>query len=641
MTVASVIVGTAGHIDHGKSALVRALTGSDPDRLPEEKRRGITIDLGFADLDLGDVRIGFVDVPGHERFVKNMLAGAHGIDVVALVIAADEGVMPQTREHFDICRLLNVQRGLIVITKTDLIENELLDLVKDEVAELVAGSFLEGAPVVAVSAKTGTGLDDLRRELKQVSLLVPKRSTGILPRLPIDRVFAMKGFGAVVTGTLVSGFISEGDELELFPTHERVRARGVQVHGQPVASANAGQRTAVNLGGIETAAIERGMLLAPVSSLQATQILDAEVSVLASAPRALRSRARVRFHIHAVEVLARVQVLESNEQIPPGQSGFVQLRLESPVAAVAGEHFIIRSYSPSVTIAGGRILDPLSTKHRGRDLNEVRRRLVTLTEDDPASQLSVFVIASGDQGLRKQDLVARTGWEDERLTPALNEAIQKQLIVDCGGVFLDPKRFGNLRDSALEEVSEHHKREPLARGLARETLRDRHFAHLPAEVFRNVMAELEQSGLLVSEKDLVRRPEHVLELSDADVALQNRLDSLYERAGLEPPGLDEALLAAGAGATQKTHARKILQLLLDRGGLVRVQGDLLFHNKAIGELIAKLKKFALENANDPSLDVATFKELAGVSRKYAIPLLEFLDRTRVTRRAGDRRQILK
>jgi selenocysteine-specific elongation factor len=637
----SVIVGTAGHIDHGKSALVRALTGSDPDRLPEEKKRGITIDLGFADLDLGDVRIGFVDVPGHERFVKNMLAGAHGIDVVALVIAADEGVMPQTREHFDICRLLNVQRGLIVITKTDLVENELVELVRDEVAELVAGSFLESAPVVAVSGKTGAGLDDLRKELKQVSLQVRKRSTGILPRLPVDRVFAMKGFGAVVTGTLVSGSISEGDELELLPTHERVRARGVQVHGQPVARANAGQRTAVNLGGIETAAIERGMLLAPVSSLQATQIIDAEVSVLANAPRALRSRARVRFHIHAVEVLARVQVLESNAQVAPGQTGFVQLRLESPIAAVADEYFIIRSYSPSITIAGGRILDPLSTKHRGRDLNEVRRRLVTLTEDNPALRLSVFVTASSDQGLRKQDLIARTGWQDERLMPALNEAIQAKFIVDCGGVFLDQKRFGSLREAALNEVREHHKREPLARGLARETLRDRHFAHLPAEIFRNVMADLEQSGLLVSEKDLVRRPEHVLELSDADVVLQSRLDSLYERAGLEPPALDEALLAAGAGATQKTHARKILQLLLDRGSLVRVQGDLLFHNQAIGELIAKLKKFALEHANDPSLDVASFKELAGVSRKYAIPLLEFLDRTRVTRRTGDRRQILK
>ncbi len=374
----SVIVGTAGHIDHGKSALVRALTGNDPDRLPEEKRRGITIDLGFADLDLDGVRIGFVDVPGHERFVKNMLAGAHGIDVVALVIAADEGVMPQTREHFDICRLLGVQRGLIVITKTDLVEEELLELVTSEVGELVAGSFLDSAPIIPVSAKTGAGLNQLRAALKEVSLRVPARAAGYLPRLPVDRVFAMKGFGAVVTGTLVSGSIAEGDELELLPTNSRVRARGVQVHGKAVQRASAGQRTAVNLGGIETNAIERGMILAPLSSLRSTQILDVKVSVLSGAPRALRSRARVRFHIHAAEVLARIQVLETGGQIAPGSTGFAQLRLETPIAAVAGEHFILRSYSPSVTIAGGEILDPLAGKHRGRDLADVRRSLEIL-----------------------------------------------------------------------------------------------------------------------------------------------------------------------------------------------------------------------------------------------------------------------
>jgi selenocysteine-specific elongation factor len=637
----SVVVGTAGHIDHGKSALVRALTGSDPDRLPEEKRRGITIDLGFADLDLGGVRIGFVDVPGHERFVKNMLAGAHGIDVVALVIAADEGVMPQTREHFDICRLLGVQRGLIVITKIDLVEAELLELVKAEIADLVAGSFLETAPVIAVSARSGAGLDDLRAALKQVSLQVPTRATGFLPRLPIDRVFAMKGFGAVVTGTLVSGSIREGQELELLPGQSHVRARGVQVHGDAVKCASAGQRTAVNLSGIETTAIQRGMLLAPVSTLRATQILDVKVSVLPGATRALRSRARVRFHIHAAEVLARVQVLEPNGQIAPGENGFAQLRLESPVAAVAGEHFILRSYSPSITIAGGLILDPLATKHRGRDLTDVRRRLEILATGDPVSLLTVFVVNARDLGQRKQDLTARTGWKDKRLIPALSEAINNRSIVDCNGVFLDGKRFASLKEVTLNAVSEYHKREPLFRGLARETLRERHFAHVPSEVFRSVLSDLEQTGSLVSEKELLRRPEHVLELSDADVALRDRLNSVYEQAGLEPPGLDEAMQGAGAVASQRTHARKVLQLLLDRGSLVRVQGDLFFHNTAIAQLIARLKRFAADHPSDPSVNVADFKELAGVSRKYAIPLLEFLDRERVTKRSGDRRQILK
>ena len=636
-----IIVGTAGHIDHGKSALVRALTGRDPDRLPEEKRRGITIDLGFADLDLADVHLGFVDVPGHERFVKNMLAGAHGIDLVALVIAADEGLMPQTREHFEICRLLGIKRGLIVITKIDLVEDELIELVRSEVAELVAGSFLESAPVLAVSAKTGAGLDELRTVLREVSLQIPARETGLITRFPIDRVFAMKGFGAVVTGTLVSGAIAEGDELELLPVHTRVRARGVQVHGQAVKRAQAGQRTAVNLGGIETSQIERGMLLAPVSTLRATQILDAQVTVLPDSSRALRSRARVRFHIHAVEVLARIQVLELGGQIAKGDSGLVQLRLEAPVATVAGEHFILRSYSPSITIAGGVILDPTASKHRGRDLAEVRRRLSILAEEDPIAQLSVFVSDAGDVGQKKEDLRARTGWEEGRLEPTLTAAINAKLIIDCGGVFLDAKRFAELRGTFLQEVDEHHKREPLSRGLARETLRERRFAHLAPEVFRSVLSQLELEGLVVSEKDVVRRREHVLELSETDAALRDRLNAVYERARFEPPSFDEALQAAGLAPGQKAHARKLLQLLLDQSKIVRVQNELFFHQTAISELLSRLKKFALDHSADPSLDVATFKELAGVSRKYAIPLLEYLDRERITRRAGDRRQILK
>src|ERR1041385_7315458 len=350
----SLIVGTAGHIDHGKSALVRALTGTDPDRLPEEKRRGITIDLGFADLQLGDLKIGFVDVPGHERFVKNMLAGAHGIDLLALVIAADEGVMPQTREHFDICRLLGVRNGLVVITKRDLVEEELLPLVEDEARTLVAGSFLEDAPVIAVSAKTGEGLDDLKFHLTEVAELVPPRSSDFTTRLPIDRAFSMKGFGAVVTGTLIAGQINEGDELELLAPGTKVRVRGLQVHGQAVKRAHAGQRTAVNLAGVDTSQIERGMVLAPVGRLRPTQIVDVWLDVLPDAARAVRSRSRVRFHIGATEVLGRVRVL-GGSQIEPGSAGLAQLRLEAPVIAVHGDRFILRSYSPAETIAGGVI----------------------------------------------------------------------------------------------------------------------------------------------------------------------------------------------------------------------------------------------------------------------------------------------
>ena len=637
----SIIIGTAGHIDHGKSAIVRALTGNDPDRLPEERRRGITIDLGFADLALGDARIGFVDVPGHERFVKNMLAGAHGIDAVALVIAADEGVMPQTREHFDICRLLGVKRGLVVITKTDLIEEELLPLVIEEAKELVSGSFLESAPVVPVSAKTGAGLDLLREELRGLTLTIPERSLGLLPRLPVDRVFVMKGFGAVITGTLVSGSIAEGDELELWPRHNRVRARGVQVHGKSVGRANAGQRTAVNLGGIETSAIERGMVLAPVSSLRETQILDVRLSVLASAPRALRSRARVRFHIHAAEILARVYVLEDGRLIAPGDSGFVQLRLERPVTAVSGEHFIVRSYSPSVTVAGGQVLDPLATKHRGKDLPEVKERLELLQHGSPSSQLATFIKSSGELGQRSEDLQARTGWTNDRIAGTVIDAVKTGDVVECAGVFLGATVFSRLKEVALREVATHHTREPLARGLARETLRERHFAHTPPEVFKSVLGELEKSGALIAEKEILRTPEHLLELSEDDTRLRDRLSAVYETAGLAPPALDSAMESAGIPAAQKVHGRKILQLLLDRNSLVRVQGDLFFHRRALDDLISRLKQFAREHQPEAAIDVATFKDLAGVSRKYAIPLLEFFDRERITRRAGDRRVILK
>jgi len=637
----SIIIGTAGHIDHGKSALVRALTGNDPDRLPEEKRRGITIDLGFADLALGDARIGFVDVPGHERFVKNMLAGAHGIDAVVLVIAADEGVMPQTREHFDICRLLGVKRGLVVITKTDLIEEELLPLVIEEARELMSGSFLEAAPVVPVSARTGAGLDLLREELRGLALTIPARSEGLLPRLPVDRVFVMKGFGAVITGTLVSGSIAEGDELELWPPHNRVRARGVQVHGKSVGRATAGQRTAINLGGIETSAIERGMVLAPVASLRATQILDVRLSVLPNAPRALRSRARVRFHIHAAEVLARVHVLEEGGLIAPGDRGFVQLRLERPVTAVSGEHFIVRSYSPSVTVAGGQVLDPLAAKHRGKDLPEVKERLELLLNGTASSQLATFIKSSGELGQRLADLQARTGWTDDRIAATLNDAVTPGAVVDCAGVFLAAPVYDRLKEVALKEVAHHHKREPLARGLARETLRERHFAHTPPEVFKSVLGELEQSAALIAEKEILRTPEHLLELSDDDAKLRDRLSAVYETAGLAPPTLDSAMESAGIAAAQKVHGRKILQLLLDRNSLVRVQGDLFFHRRALDDLISKLKQFAREHQPEPTIDVATFKDLAGVSRKYAIPLLEFFDRERITRRSGDRRLILK
>jgi selenocysteine-specific elongation factor len=637
--VKSIIVGTAGHIDHGKSALVRALTGTDPDRLPEEKRRGITIDLGFADLELNGFRFGFVDVPGHERFVKNMLAGAHGIDLLALVIAADEGVMPQTREHFDICRLLGVQNGLVVITKNDMIEAEMLPLVEDEARALVAGSFLEGAPVVSVSSKTGEGLDELKARLTEIASRVPPRSADFTTRLPIDRAFSMKGFGTVVTGTLISGQISEGDELELLPAKLKVRVRGLQVHGHAVKQAHAGQRTAVNLAGIDTGQLERGMVLGAPGRLHPTQIIDVWIDVLPGVARPVRSRSRVRFHVGAAEVLGRVTVLDGASEIPAGGGALAQIRLEAPVVALHDDRFILRSYSPADTIGGGKVLNPFAPKHRRKDITGAVELLHMLQSPERATKFAAFVRVTGKHGVRLADLAAATGWTDKVLAAAARDAAKD--VIESSGVYVSAESFAQLSGNVIAELEQHHKREPLARGMLRETLREKLFAHSLPELFGAVIARLEASGNVVAEKDVIRSSAHRVGLSDKDAELSAKIEKVYLDAGVESPSLDEAMVRAGVPPTQRGQARKILQLLLDSGKLVRVQGDMFMHPQVIETLKTKLQSYAAQHEPDRLIDVPTFKTLAGVSRKYAIPLLEYFDREQVTRRAGDKRLILK
>ena len=637
----SIIIGTAGHIDHGKSALVRALTGTDPDRLPEEKKRGITIDLGFADLEIDNVRLGFVDVPGHERFVKNMLAGAHGIDVLALVIAADEGVMPQTIEHFDICRLLGVNKGVVVITKTDLVDEEMLLLVQEDARELVAGSFLDGAPIVPVSSRTGAGLERLRSTLKTIADEVPPKSSDLVTRLPIDRAFSMKGFGAVVTGTLISGEIAEGAALDLLPKGISVRVRGVQVHGKAVEKARAGQRTAVNLAGVDVEQLERGMVLTEPKTLHPTQIIDARIDVLANASRGVRSRSRIRLHIGATEVLGRVRVLDQPAEISPGHSALAQLRLEVPIVAVHNDRFIIRSYSPAETIAGGVVLDPLASKHRGKEIEKTRQRLNRLLSTSATEKLAAFVESSSLRGLRIEDLVAATGWKREVVTQINSQAQKEGTIVEAGGILLFRESFERLSRNVLNELESYHKREPLARGMLRETLREKVFAHSHPELFSGVLGKLESSGQVVSEKDIVRVSTHRVDLSDHDLQLREKLEQTFIDAGIESPSIDEAMTRAGVTAPMRLAGRKILQLLIDDRTLVRVQNEMFVHKGVLEELKGKLLAYAARNEPERLIDVAGFKDLAGVSRKYAIPLLEYFDREHITRRAGDKRLILR
>jgi selenocysteine-specific elongation factor len=637
-----IIVGTAGHIDHGKTALVKALTGVDADRLPEERQRGITIDLGFAELDLDDLRIGFVDVPGHEKFVKNMLAGASGIDFVLLVIASDEGVMPQTREHFEICRLLETKNGLVVLTKSDLVDEEMLELVRLDAAELVENSFLENAPVVPVSAKTGAGIEQLKRVLLDAARKIPARRNVSVARLPVDRSFSVKGFGAVVTGTLMAGEISETQEMEILPIGKKARVRGLQTYGKSVKIARAGQRTAVNLGGVEHHEIERGMMLSEKGVLRPTQIFDAEIEVLKEAKQNLKSRQRVRIHIGTIEALARVQVLNEANEIEQGEKDFVQLRLEMPVAAIPNERFIIRSYSPQITIAGGRILDALAQKHRRKDIENTRKYLQNLieAENDKARQIKLYLETAGERGLTFADLQARTGLRAEILQKALAENVEKKAVIEAESFFIARTPFENLKTKTRSEIENHHKREPLARGILRETLREQVFAYLPPEIFKSVLANLEKDSKIKAEKDIVRLAAHNLELSGEEKALRENLEKIYRNAKLEAPKLEDALIESTVGTKlSRETARKIFQLLVNAGEVVKVTEEFYFSAKAISELAENLKDFGAKTS-DRLIDVAAFKDMANVSRKYAIPLLEYFDRERLTRRAGDKRLIL-
>ena len=467
-----VIVGTAGHIDHGKSALVLALTGTDPDRWEEEKRRGITIDLGFAHLDLGeDLRIGFIDVPGHERFVKNMLAGVGGIDLVMLIVAGDESIKPQTREHFDICKLLGIRRGLIVITKSDLVDREVLDLVRLEVQEFVAGSFLADAPMLAVSARTGEGLDELKNELRRLSLEAPPKPTDLPFRLPIDRSFVMKGFGAVVTGTLIAGTVEKEAEVEIFPLGKRARVRGIEVYNAPADRATAGQRTALNLAGIEARQITRGMVLAAPGLFQPTTSLDCTLNLLPSA-RPLKNHAPVHFHCGTAEMLARVVLLEGKE-MKPGATGFVQLRLSEPGLFVPGDRFIIRQFSPVTTIGGGGVLDNAPPKHRPGDPATLES-LRVLEHGEPEARLELLAQRAGEA--TPADLAARTGWNPaDVLRVAKSLANQKRLVLlgQPPSLLVHAAHFTRLAKLLLEQLEKFHAANPLVAGLPKEELRSK------------------------------------------------------------------------------------------------------------------------------------------------------------------------
>jgi len=645
-----VIVGTAGHIDHGKSALVLALTGTDPDRLAEEKRRGITIDLGFAHLDLGSgVRVGFVDVPGHERFVRNMLAGASGIDLVMIVIAADESVKPQTCEHFEICRLLGVPRGLVVITKRDLVDSELLETVRLEVREFVAGSFLEGAPVVAVSARTGEGLDDLRREVLRLSLATPARPIDLPFRLPIDRSFVIKGFGTVVTGTLAAGRIGKEAEVEIFPQGRKVRVRGVQVHNEAANAAVAGQRTALNLAGIDAAEVSRGMVLAAPNLFQSTSRLDCTLSLLASA-RPLKNRSRVHFHSGTTESLAEIVLLEGRE-VRPGERAFAQLRLAQAGLYLPGDRFIIRQFSPVTTIGGGTVLDNQPEKHRAGDPRI--RALLERLESAPEARLELLVRELGEATVAA--LAARTGWSAEEVVRRAQDTGKRLLALgQPASLLADSEHFTAVTRRILAALESFHLQNPLLPGLPKEDLRGRlaarnlssgagarsqepppHTIQIPSQpLFNAALQSLQGQGKVRLEAETVRLAGREVRLSTGELAAKESISRAFETAGLAVPSASEVLARL---PVERARAEKIFQILLRDKTLVRVSEGLVFHRAALDRLREML---AARKGKTSRIDVPAFKEMTGVTRKYAIPLLEYLDRERVTRRQGDERIIL-
>jgi selenocysteine-specific elongation factor len=634
-----VIVGTAGHIDHGKSALVQALTGIDPDRLEEEKRRGITIDLGFAHLDLSeDLRIGFIDVPGHERFVKNMLAGVGGIDLVLLVVAGDESIKPQTREHFEICRLLGISKGLVAITKSDLVERDILDLVRLEIQDFVSSSFLAGAPILPVSARTGEGLEALKAELRRLSLEVPPKFADLPFRLPIDRAFVMKGFGAVVTGTLIAGKIEREAEVEIFPLGRCVRVRGIEVHNTPATCAVAGQRTALNLAGVEAKEIVRGMVLAPPGVFEATSRLDCRLRLLPIA-RPLKNRTRVHFHCGTAEMLAEVVLLDKKE-LRPGDTAFAQLRLLEAGLFLPGDHFIIRQFSPLTTIGGGVVLDNQPPKHRLGD-PVVGEFLSAMEGGSPATRLELLAQQAGEATLAA--LVARTGWlpaEISRVAKALEAQNRLVLLGQPASVLIQREYFEELAKRVVERLGGFHAANPLVTGLPKEDLRSQSGTGGPRRpvpsplLFNAVLQALAAQGKVDLQGEVVRLRGHQIQLTPEETLAKEQIRAAFEKAGLAVPAAGEVLANL---RIDRARAEKLLQILLKENVLLKVTEDLIFHRSALAQLRQAL---ARRKAQSNRINVAVFKELTGLTRKYAIPLLEYLDREHVTRREGEERIIL-
>ena len=630
-----VILGTAGHIDHGKTSLIRALTGIDTDRLKEEKERGITIELGFAHMELpGGQRLGIVDVPGHERFVKNMVAGATGIDLVALIIAADEGVMPQTREHMEICQLLKIKHGVVVLTKIDMVEPDWLELVREDVATYLSGTFLSDAPVVEVSSVTGHGIQDLTKVLDSLVKDVTEREEGHFFRLPVDRVFTMKGFGTVITGTTVSGRIKTGDEITIYPQRLTTRIRGIQVHNREVTEVRSGLRTAINLQGVEKAQILRGDVLSAKDALRPSYIMDVLLDLLPSAPRKLKNRAKARFHTGTSEIISTVVLLDRDE-LEPGESCLAQIRLESPTAVLPHDRFVLRSYSPVRAIGGGEILHVLPGK-RKRFSKAVLEELEVLNTGDLNKVTAQLVYMGRFHGVEQGELPLLTNSSKKKLDEIIKGLLSQKTLARYDKereVLIHEHFLTKARDEILTILTDYHRDFPLKAGVPKEELRSRTSGSTNQKLFNYIVNHLIQEGVVVQEMEALRLTEHKVTLAQDQEKTRHDIEKIYLKGGLQPPYFRE-VKDKFSGHT----GSDVLQVMAKEGLLVKVKEDLYFHKKVLEGLKNQLIAFLKKNGE---ISTPQFKDMTGASRKYTIPLIEYFDKSQLTVRVGDTRILRK
>ncbi len=630
-----VILGTAGHIDHGKTALVKALTGVDTDRLKEEKQRGITIELGFTSLSLpSGLQLGIVDVPGHERFIDHMVAGATGIDIVLLVVAADEGVMPQTVEHLEICRLLGLKAGLVALTKSDLVDEEMRTLAMEDVLETIQGTFLEGCPIVPFSALTGEGHQRLQEELNRIALNAKEKKTDSLARMPIDRVFTIKGFGTVVTGTLLSGKLSLSDNVEILPSGRKAKIRGIQVHNQAVEEATAGSRTAINLQGINKELVQRGEILSEPDCFQPSFRIYAHFKYLPQAARALPNRFRLMIHWGTTRAFGRISFLEQRSTMEPGSDGLVQIFLESPIFPVVGDKLIARDFSTNQTLGGGIILDPLSSKFRSRNRAVLLPWLQRLRDENHDDQAAYFFWKHGVQGSTIKELTAWVQLSVQQARDLCQELIKQDKLIaydpeQMAYVYIEA--FQSLVQQILDKTRIFHQENPYQAGMPKEALHGKLKEPVPEKLLSFTFSWLADKGEIVTEKDRLRLTTHQVQLTAQDEAIYQQIRQIFIEKRNMPPGLKE--LAEQTGH-QESRLRTIMEYLVHQKEIIKVNEDLYYLADILEEIKTRLVTFLQQKGE---IQTGEFKTLSETTRKYTIPLLEYFDRIRLTLRLDDRR----